>query len=295
MLDKEEKEVIAKKIRTFKEEVANLRKDLNSINALKENSFKKQRELKNNLIGSINKIKTLKSSSDSFSSKVEDLRKERDNHNSVVRGLISKIKELDKQREEILIKNNIKIPPNRLKEDIERLEKSIETEGYSFDKELKVMKKIKELKTLYKKTSVLNEVFENMDNISKSINENRLVADDCHKKMVGIMSENKKSFDGFLGLSKEIESLKKQQALAFEDFKKHKSSFNEKNNSLKEKLLDLSVLQSKLNEDYNELNTSKKEKQERIMEERVKSVEEKISKKQKLTTEDLIFFQGSNS
>ncbi len=295
MLSREEKNAIVTKIKTLKEEVANIKKELNAVNDLKENSFKKQKDLRDQLLESIRKIKELKSKNDGFNSEVENLKKERDKHNSLVKELITKIKDLDKQKEEVFVKNNIKIPPSRLKVDIERLESSIETEAYSFDKELKVMKKIKELKSLYNKTSVLNDIFEEMDKTSKIINENRSVADNHHKKIIQLISENKKSFDDFIGLSKEIELLKEQQNLAFEEFKSQKSKFTEINNRLKEKLLDISVLQSKINDSYNAMDLNRKEKQELVIKERAKHVEEKISKKQKLTTEDLIFFQGFSS
>lgn len=295
MLNREEKNAIVNKIKALKDEVANIKKELNAVNDLKENSFKKQKDLRNQLLESIKKIKELKSKNDGFNSEVENLKKERDKHNASVKELIAKIKDLDRQKEEVLIKNNIKIPPSRLKGDIERLESSIETEAYSFDKELKVMKRIKELKSLYNKTSVLNDIFEEMDKTSKIINENRSVADNHHKKIIQLISENKKSFDDFIGLSREIELLKEQQNSAFEEFKSQKSKFIEINNTLKEKLLDISVLQSKINEVYNEIDLNRKEKQESIIKERAKYVEEKISKRQKLTTEDLIFFQGFSS
>ncbi|MBI2673203.1 hypothetical protein HYX19_03005 [Candidatus Woesearchaeota archaeon] len=295
MLSREEKNAIVNKIKTLKEEVVNIKKELNAVNDLKENSFRKHKGFRDNLLESIKKIKELKSKNDGFNSEVENLKKERDRHNALVKEFITKIKDLDRQKEDVLVKNNIKIPPSRLKEDIERLESSIETEAYSFDKELKVMKRIKELKSLYNKTSVLNDILEEMDKTSRMINENRSVADDHHKKIIQLINENKKSFDDFIGLSREIELLKQQQNSAFEEFKNQKSKFIEINNRLKEKLLDISVFQSKINEVYNEMDFNRKEKQESIIKERAKHVEEKISKRQKLTTEDLIFFQGSSS
>lgn len=294
MLSKEEKKATLDKVRLLKEEIINIRKELNSSDNLKENSFKKYREINDMLKESINKIKSLKSNNDSFNSRVENLKDEREKYNSIVKSLINKIKVLEKQKEEFISKNNIKVFPSKIKEQIEALESSIETEAYTFDKEKKIMKRIKDLKVVYNKTSGLNNLLEELNKISQLIEENHSLADNCHIKVLEIIKENKKSFDDIISMSKEIQDLRKQKDNFFEDFRKHKLDFSGLNNKLKEKLLEISSLQWKLEESYKEFNKSRKERQEELIKEKAKLIEEKIGKKQKLTTEDLIFFQGSD-
>ncbi len=294
MLSKEEKKAILDKVRLLKEEIINIRKELNSSDNLKENSFKKYREIHYIFKDSINKIKSLKSNNDSFNSEVENLKDEREKYNSIVKDLINKIKVLEKKKEEFISKNNIKVFPSKIKEQIEALESSIETEAYTFDKEKKVMKRIKDLKGVYNKSSILNNVLEELNKVSQLIDENRSLADNCHKKVLEIVKENKKSFDDIISMSKEIQDLRKQKDNFFEEFKKHKLNFSGLNNKLKEKLLEISSLQWKLEGSYREFNKSRKERQEELIKEKAKLIEEKIGKKQKLTTEDLIFFQGSD-
>src|SRR3989344_5001631 len=134
-MEKKQKSEVFSKFHNLRSEISNLRNRLNEINAEKEKWFKIKEEIKKQVFGLIKKIKEIKNKKDGFNVNVSKFKENRDNHNKKVKELISKIKELNKEKIQIFKKSGIKEDPERIKERIERLELSIQTEGFSFERE----------------------------------------------------------------------------------------------------------------------------------------------------------------
>src|SRR3989344_8975953 len=283
MSEQEQKEELNNKLRLLKSEIFSSKSKLNDLNKQKEEWYSKKEDLKKEIRELIKGIKNMKNISDSTRRNIQQYKEERDNYNKKVKELVEEIKKLNKEKKDIFSKLKIK-DPIRIKRDIERLEESIEIEAFSFDKETKIMKKIKDLKKIYQESSQATELLDKIDNISKEIDNTRNKAEEYHKKLIDSIKGNRESFNSFMELSKRISNLNKLQQDAFEKFIGYKKEFAKANNMLKEKLLESRVIQNKLIVEKEEEKKSLQERQRDI-------VEQKIKAKKKITTEDLLAFQ----
>ncbi len=147
----ESKDKLVERYRALETEIASLKTKLNDVNVKKEAWFAKKEELKKQLQESIKDVKDIKIKKDTISVDIQKLKQERNAYNKAVGELISKVKLLNKEREEIYKKSSLRINPGKIKDAMELLEKKIETEVISFGKEQKLMKQIKKLKDQYNK------------------------------------------------------------------------------------------------------------------------------------------------
>jgi uncharacterized coiled-coil DUF342 family protein len=283
MLDKKEKQELNEKLVNLRKDISSLRTKLNELNKQKEDWYSKKENLKDEIKRLVKGVKDIKNISDSTRKNITQHKGGRDNYNKKVKELIEEIKKLNQEKKDVFKKLKIK-DPIRIKKDIDKLEESIEVEAFSFDKETKIMKKIKDLKKVYQESSQATELLDKIDHISKEIEETRNKAQDYHNKFIDSIKGNKGSFNSFMELSKKIFNLNKEQETAFEKFINFKKEFAKVGNLLKEKLLESKVIKDKLINEEQEKNRMLKEKQKNI-------VEEKLKAKKKLTTEDLLAFR----
>jgi len=94
-----------------------------------------------------------------------------------------------------------------------------------------------------------------------------------------------------LKISAEIDKIKVDEEYAFRKFSEFKKKFNGVNEQLKEKLKEMNHVKEQLDK----ISTEKKEKirleQELFLKSKEDAVNEKIKRREKLTTEDLLVFQ----
>lgn len=285
-----------KDFKALKEEINSLKNQLNSINEDKEKWFKQKEDLKKEIQILINKVQEAKKESDVSSSEVDKLRKERDEHNKGVKELIKRIRELNEEKNLLLRKYGLKEDPVKIKEIIDKLNEKIETEVISFDKEKKLMEQIKRLKKAYDQVGNVKEITDKISYISKQIETDKEKANEAHKKLKEAMKGHRRWYRDFFSISKQINIIKKQQEKAFEMFISFKKKFVELSTQLRNKLMqakDISKNSGREKEQRKEFHDfRRRRKEEKIIEEKVRKVEEKIKKGEKLTTEDLITMQG---
>jgi len=95
--------------------------------------------------------------------------------------------------------------------------------------------------------------------------------------------------------SKDIDNVKGEEEEAFKKFIEFKTKFNEINDKLKTRLREVKELNERMQDDHhNHRKQADRKKKEKLAEKKL-SVEEKMKKGMKLTTEDLLAFQGANS
>lgn len=289
----ESKEQEEARLKGLKDEISTLKSRLDKLNEEKESWFRKKGELQKQISEMISSVKQIKSDKDVSNKALFDERETRDKHNREVKNLIAELRKLKKEKDEFLSKFNLKFDPAKLKEKITRLEESIETEAYSFDREKKVMMEIKKLKRMYDETSQLNLIAERINSIQARLGEEKVKADEAHNKFRELSKTNGDGYKGFIEISKSINDLKKEQEAAFKNFLEAKKEFSALNSQLKQKLSEVKSAQSNIFEVNKEKERVRKSREEQLLREKAKSVEEKLKNGKKLTTEDLIVFQGN--
>ena len=275
-----------------KEEIHSLRNQLYKMHEQKESFFKKKEALKKEIIASITEIKTKKSDKGHAQQNIQELKKQRDMYNKEVQELVKEIKIINKEKEKITQRYSIRTNPSQLKEELHRLELKIETEAPSFDQEKKLMKQINALKKQVKEFETFQGIFDKANELSEKINKAKEKAQQYHTQLQSINENNKDSLKGMMDTSEKIANLKREQETAFQKFLECKQQFAMMNAQLKEKIEQNHILK----ETVMNLVMTEREKRERqqqqILEAKTREVEEKLKKKQKLTTNDLIALQG---
>ena len=290
----EEKNKLFRKIGEKRREISQLQSELNSINDKKEASFQKKTELSNKISSLIDEIKKSRKERNSFTGQVKQDKVEREKRNKEVRQAVEKIKDIEKQRDELLRKHNIQGNPTSIMRQISALEFKIETEPMSFDKEKKIMKQIKDLKKKMDQSKVVSDVLGKIHALSEEIDMKKKVAQETHKKVQNHAKKSQEKHETLIEASSEIDAIKEEEEKTFKDFIEQKKRFNEVNVALNKKLEELNELSSREEDSKKSAKRISEKKKKEQLEQKKLSVEEKMRKGMKLTTEDLLAFQGTD-
>jgi uncharacterized coiled-coil DUF342 family protein len=295
MLTAEEKKDISQKIFEKKREISKIQLELNAVNDTKEEFFKKKTDLSKKIADLIGEIKENRKDRNTFTQQVRQEKEERDKHNLDVKSSVEKIKELEKERDELLKKHNLKENPTFILKQISSLEFKIETQPMSFEEEKRIMKKIKGLKKQLEESKSVISVIEKINSLSREIDDKKRTAQQSHKKVQSNAKLSQEKHEALLETSTVIETLKKEEEEAFKNFIEHKKKFNELNEQLKTNLTELKELSEKVEVTRTQSRDSYEKRKKEVLEQKKLSVEEKLKKGMKLTTEDLLAFQGMDS
>lgn len=270
-------------------EVSNLKDQLREITQKKEYWFHRKEDLKKDINSLITKIKEIRSHNDTKKAEIQELKAQRDKYNSTVKELISKIKDLNEEKAKVFKEYNIKIDPLKIQEKINELEKKVEIEP-NFEKEKKLMEEIKKLKRVYGETSVVLKIAGETSNLYREIRAARKKANEFHRQVQE--SARDSSYFIFAELSKKITETKTLQEQAFQTFIDYKNKYGKNNLELSKRLETLDMIGRVLNKNKEVKKMHEIEKNNKILKEKTKVVEEKLKTKKMLTTEDLIVLQG---
>ena len=291
MLTVDEKKELFQKITEKRKEITQLQADLNSINDKKEHWFSKKTELSKKITSLISEIKKSRNERNSLTEKVKEDKVEREKKNKDVKASVDVIKKFEKERDELLKKHKIK-DPTKILSQIAQLELKIETEPMSFDKEKKIMKQIKDLKKGLADANMVSGVVEKIHELSSVIDEKKKNAQQTHKKVQNYAKQSQEKHMALIEASGEIDALKKEEEDAFKKFIDFKKEFNELNEKLKSMLTEMKDLNEKVQENKVQSKKQSERKKKEVLHKKQMSVEEKMKKGMKLTTEDLIAYQG---
>ncbi len=286
-----------------KQDISSLKAKLNELNSKKEEWFNKKEELNKKISELVNVLKNANPEVISRKSKEAELKKKRDECNKKFREHLEQSKGLVKGRENLREKFGKGANPHSLKERLEKLEYSIETEVLSIEREKSLMRQIKEIRKNLEENEDTGDFKSQMGEISQNLNEAKEQADKYHQELKELVNKNKKEFKEYIINSKKVNELKKEQRQAFKKFIEFKTEFSKLNSQLKVLLKESGELPPKRKkqprkrrdktQDIKKIQESFVDSA-KIIEEKVKEVEDKIKKKKKLTTKDLIAMQGAD-
>ncbi len=284
---------------TARKVAMDLRSELAAIGKKKEFWFERKEQLKGDIKKTIAELKKLQGERDGVQQGLQKIKGERDKYNKEVQRVIAELKKINEQKKKMFSNFQGRVNPASVAEKIDKLEERVEIET-DFKKEQKLMEQIKKLKKSHNEMKGLRELQEKGSSLTKELKELKKKADDFHKQVQDMAKDS--SYAKFMQLSKHITSLKKTQEDAFAEFVNHKNLYQEKYKAYKSQLKELKELQEKLGIEHKpkprpkESARKKEEKeQKRALAKKTQEVEEKIKKGGKLTTEDLIAFQGKGA
>ncbi len=292
--DSEIKELVSKS-RAVKAEISEMKSELDKVNSVKEEWYQKKDEFSKEIVKLIREIKSFRSLRDKLTASVRESKEKRTKMNSLINEKIAAIKKLQEERGIKPGKNGRDESPAALKRELEGLRYKLETSPMSFDAEQKMMKLVHSIEKKLAGMGDVSGLNSNIKELSKEIDALKKEADEVHHTIQTNAKESQKKHEEMIAFSKRIDELKVKEEEAFATFKKHKEEFMALNEKLKEKLRELAEINKKLDAHHIETGHKKKKSNEKAnavkLEEKKVSVEEKIQKRQKLTTEDLLVFQ----
>lgn len=292
MLSEQEKKGLVTQLRQKEKKLAELRQRLNSINTQKEHWFSQKEIQKEEILKRISDIKSAKAARNKFTNEVKDLKERRKVLNDQIKVKISEIMGINKEKDDLAKKHKIEGDPHFLMNQIEKMEFRIETEGLSFEKEKELMKVIKEKIKQLNASKSLTAAFTKSRDLSKEIDLEKREADEVHNKVQHLANESQKKHEEILAKSKEVDELRIKEEECYKKFFEFKQQFSEINNELKKELEEYNKLSGDMQEYKVETKKAKEDRKEQQLKELEGSVEEKIKKGKKLTTEDLLIFQA---
>jgi uncharacterized coiled-coil DUF342 family protein len=295
-MTEQNKKELSQKLEQVKKELNELRSTLNNLNDKKEAAWKKKEEVSKKIVQSITTLKIAKKERDSFTKQVKDAKEKRKELNTTISQKVTEIKKLQDKKGVSIPKDKRNKPLNaeQLKRDIEKLEYTIETGGVTFDKEKKMMKEIKEKKKQYEELKKISAGFEGSQGLSKEIDTLRKEADAIHKKVQSHAGTSQEKHESLITTSKEIDVLRSTEKELNKVFDEAKLEFQVVNEKLKQKLLELATFQKEAGVQQETVKKAKKQYEGKLLKQKEQQVEEKIAKGHKLTTEDIIAMQGKH-
>lgn len=269
-----------------KKELSKLRAQLNPLNSQKEQIFQELRSLRNKFKPLQERIKTLKNARDDFTKQVKTLKEERTQLNLAVKEKSVSKKEVDQKKKEMLEKVDLGDSPARIKAQIRKLEEKIETEVIPFSQEEKIRKIIKGLKAQYNQVKGLDEVWKAVNTTGADFAEARRKAEQSHRKVQELAGQSQEKHTEINKLYRELKELRKNEhplAEKYLDLKAQCQQLKKSLDGLFQRVNELSKLFT--NED--------RKSRKQILREKTSEVVEKIRKRQKLSTEDILAFQAT--
>lgn len=291
MLTEAERKKLTEKLTDYNRDISEIRKELNILNDQKEGEFSKRATVGKEISSLIRNIKSLKKERDKLTSLVRKHKEARKKARDSLKKNIDAFKAKKDSKREFMNKHNLKVGPEKIKEQIDALEMKIETEAIPFKEEKKIMKQINAKKKLLKGAEEFGEVFKDSRTLSKDINKFKKEVEDNHNKIQNFAKQSQGKHEAMIKLSDKVDELKKTENKHMDKFKKFKEDFVKVNEKLKKKLPGLNDLREKLDLHKREVKQKKKKSVEKRMKDKEMAVEEKIKKRKKLTTEDLLVFQ----
>ena len=294
----ESKQIETKKVTEvpdIKNDISSLREQVKEANSKKEELFEKKATISKEIISKINDIKSIKKERDSLTDEVKTLKIKRSNINKQIKDKSDILNTFRKEKNEVLKDKDIKFDPIKLKEKVYALEFKMQTEAMSFSKEKVLMKTINSIKKQYKEMEGFTDVIEKVKNASKDFRKIKSEADKMHRDIIFKAKKSQSLHEKMISLSKEVDDLKKEEKEQIDLSSKAKNEYRSVNEELRKKFSQKSSIAKVKERAKKKSKIEKKKQDEKTLKQKGKEVEEKIKGKKKLTTEDLLIFQGMGS
>src|SRR3989344_9264715 len=287
-----------------KREVAQLRSTLHDLYVQKEASFQKLKAFREQIRSKIDQMNSLKKERDLLTQEVKGIKEERNKLNQEVREKSDALKQFGtnnplpapssdrKNYKNYKNYNNYndnnksqQMPPGKIKMLIRKMEEHLETEVMSFDKEKQLTKKVKELKAEYKKIEALDQQWKERKTPASGFIQKKKKAQHSHHSLQEKADASQQKHQEVNKVYEDLKAIRDQIKPLETEHLRLKEEYHAVKRQLDDAQQDIQKL-SKVFEDK-----EKKIKQS-FAQERTAEVKEKIKKRQKLNTEDILAFQA---
>ncbi|MBI4152337.1 hypothetical protein HY495_01390 [Candidatus Woesearchaeota archaeon] len=276
---------VRKEYQAKKQEMSSLKTALHSLHTEKEAAFQQLKEFRIKISALSTRIQDLKTQRQALTGQVKELKGERDKLNQVVKEKAQAHQVVDQKKKESGVPKFPAESPYKLKAEIARLERKLETEVMPFPKEQELNKKLKELKAIFKKCAAAIDASKKMNATRVEFSESRRKAQDAHQQVQEIAQKSQDVHVGINALYDEIQKWREEEKAVAEKYLR-----------LKEEFFQTKQKQEELSKQLDTFSSQLKERDENSFQTRVLAktaeVQEKMRKGKKLSTEDILAFQA---
>lgn len=192
---------------------------------------------------------------------------------------------------------NVETNPMMIRKEIKRMERTIETAGITFEQEQKLMKIIKEKNKQLAKIESERKEHVVSRKMSSELTKLKSDSDVIHEQIQSAAKQSQIEHEALLQLAKDVDELRKEEQVIRTEINELKSKLKvtgiEFDTGKKEQKSVPHYARRSRDEDHKIRDVESQKKIARQLEEQLEEVEQKIQKKKKLTTEDLLVFQSS--
>ncbi len=269
VLNPEERQRLTSKLLELKQALNNLHAERQKWRSEKQALTKKKQEL-------ITSLKRYKDQRKSLNSEISKLKQDKEQVLARLAKLCEEKKslvlELKKQSKLLGLKKDL----NSIEREITDLEFMIETSAMSYEREKKILKRIKELKNILKKSACLKSINDKINTLNESIKNLSQELESFNSKIRELVTRKHDLRENIISINQALDDLTKQEVLANAKVLGLNKQISEYNEQIKQVLNKLSRF------------VTKKQQGKKLT---LEQVEDKLLKGGKLTTEDLLLLQ----
>lgn len=292
MLTEDEKQRSMSELNSVKSKIQDIKKELDILNREKEGWMTKKISYKNEILKILGNVKELKTARNNLTSQVKMSKEERGKVDHKIPELEEQLKKLKTEKDEVSQKLGLKKDIGFIKREIEAMNQKFETEPMSFGSEKKLMQEIKQKRKELEGAGEIMKIVGRIRAIHQELDMYNKIRTVSHSKVQSIARNSQSKHENMVEESKRIDELKSKEQEAFEKFKEVKERYKARSDEFKAELLNLNVVQKKLGIDEKEHKQVTEKQQKKTLTQKVKEVEDKLTKGEKLTTEDLLILQS---
>jgi uncharacterized coiled-coil DUF342 family protein len=266
-------------------DIGQLRERLRLVYQKKESAYSEKEKIRQQIGTIVRQVSTLKSERDALTEKVKELKRERERLQKEKRQKLAEIKEKDPQYVELLKKHKSAETPERLQKRIALLEEKLETEAMPFSREQQLRKRIKDLQQKRDDVQQLAAKWKKYVQQSHQISSISVQVERVHHAVQKTAQESQEKHEQLSQLMVELNDFRAEERRKEEEHLHLRVEYETLRKLMKEKQRKLDMLTRKAKE-------KEQKRRHQLLNQKTSILDEKIKKKKKLTTNDILIFQA---
>lgn len=262
-----------------------LRTRLRELYQQKEKVFGAKRRIQEKTGTLLSQVRQLKSERDALTAEVKTFKSQREQAHQLRKEKTHEQSSVQQQQKELFQAVRSSERPEALQRRIARWEEQLETEVMPFSREQTLRKGLKELKLQYQEARQRVEQWKSVVHQSQELSGITLQAESLHRLIQEKAAASQRKHEELLTILKEVTALRGEKKQRDEEYSQLRTAYNDVQKQLKETVGLFKGMTDKLKEEDHQAVRS-------LLEEKSVLLEEKLKKRKKLTTEDVLVFQA---
>ncbi len=286
-------QILREEFERKKKEFADSRSQHKQLYEEKENAWKQLHQVYQRIRELLGRGNALKAERDELTKQIKNWKEERGKVHQEVQQKTSLFQSIkDKGKELLETLGAQRFSPQKIQQEIARLESKIETEVMPFEKEQQLRKRVKELQQQRKELQQLTDTEKERNTAAADVAGKRREAQQVHEKIQEQAKDAQQKHEEMMKCYDEIKKMRKEIKPIEEQHAQLKGKLAELRKKMDELAPRVKELAHRLGEDKKEQIRAEKERMHALAKKKSAEVEEKLKTKKKLSMDDILAFQA---